>query len=490
VAKPGENEFSTLFNEMVKTLISVIEEKDTFVRGHSDRVAGGSIHFAREIGVDRRDIDRIYLAALLHDIGMVYVPQAILLKTDSLTDDEMAVVKSHPVIAEKILSNLSIIQDVLPLIRHHHEKFDGSGYPDGIKGEDIPVGARIIALFDCYDAMVSPRPHRPAFSKDKALREIAGQANKQFDGKLVKRFLEFIVTHVPPTGILRGIKEEEDQAAIRESVKNIVNEFRKGKIDLPVLPRIIEDVQKVIRDPKSDSEDLAKIIENDAVISVRLISVANSPIYRGAEDIVTVRKAIPRMGTNETQNIISSIANKSLYESKNEHFQMTMEGLWRHSFATATAAKMIVQRTVRSEPDRYYMLGLLHDIGKVLLLKAFSEIIPKAEEFNMTQIMDTIQGYHADFGGALLQRWKFSGEFINVVKNHETPQIDADTPKEIIVISLANLLTRKIGFSLIDEEGGELSETPAAQVLSLDAEKLEDICRKTEEIVQTTVNTL
>jgi putative nucleotidyltransferase with HDIG domain len=257
-----------------------------------------------------------------------------------------------------------------------------------------------------------------------------------------------------------------------------------------VLPRIIEDVQKVIRDPKSDTDDLARVIENDAVISVRLISVANSAIYRGAEDITTVKKAIPRMGTNETQNIISSIANKSLYKSKNEHFQMMMERLWRHSLATATAAKIIVQRTVRSEPDKFYMLGLLHDIGKVLLLKAFSEIIPKAEDFNLAQIMDTIQSYHADFGGALLKRWKFSNEFVRVVQGHENPKIGDDSPNEIVVIHLANLLTRKIGFSLIEEEVEALSETPAAQVLNLDAERLDDICRNTEEIVQQTVNTL
>ena len=302
--------------------------------------------------------------------------------------------------------------------------------------------------------------------------------------------MEFIQANVPSTGILRGIKEEEDRAAIRESVKKIVNQFKKGKIELPVLPRIIEDVQKVIRDPKSDTDDLARVIENDAVISVRLISVANSAIYRGAEDITTVKKAIPRMGTNETQNIISSIANKSLYLSKNENFKMMMESLWRHSLATATAAKIIVQRTIRSEPDKFYMLGLLHDIGKVLLLKAFSEIIPNAEDFNMNQIMDTIQSYHVDFGAALLNRWKFSNEFVRVVQNHENPTIEDNSSKEIVVVHLANLLTRKIGFSLIEESEERLSETTAAQALNLDAERLDSICRDTEEIVQQTMNTL
>jgi putative nucleotidyltransferase with HDIG domain len=419
---------------------------------------------------------------------MVYVPQTILLKTENLTEEELAIVQKHPLIAEKILSNLSLIKNVLPLIRHHHEKFDGSGYPDGIKGENIPIGARIISLFDCYDAMVSTRPHRPALLKEQALKELQKDANKQFDGKLVARFLEFIDTQIPSTGILPSAQEEEEHAAIRDSVKKIVADFKHGKIELPVLPKILDDVKKVINNQNSSIEDLAKAIEKDAVISVRLISVANSPIYRGADKIVTVKQAIPRMGTNEAQSIVTSIANKNMYNSRNKHFQMLMEKLWQHALATATATKIIVQRTIRTDPDKYYLLGLIHDIGKVLLLKAFSEIVPDAEELNMTKIMDTIQEYHANFGGALLKRWKFSKDFIHIVEKHESPQISSESSNEIVVICLANQLTRKIGYSLIDEEAGSLSETPCAQVLKLDEDALDNICKQTESIVQQTVN--
>lgn len=483
-----KSEFESLFNDMVKTLVSVIEEKDDFLRGHSDRVAGSAIHFAKNIGLNKKDIDLIYLGALLHDIGMVYVPHAILEKPEALTDEELAIIQKHPVIAEKILSNLSLVTEVLPLIRHHHEKFDGSGYPDGFKDEQIPVGARIITLFDCYDAMSSPRPHRPAFSKDQAIEEIQKGANKQFDGKLVTAFIDFINTHVPATGVLPDLQDEQERAVIRDSVKKIVENFRKGKIELPVLPKVIGDVKKVISDPNSSTEELAKVIENDAVIAVRLISVANSPIYRGAEKIVTVKQAIPRMGIKEAESIVTSIANKNMYNTNNKHFQMMMEKLWQHSLATATAAKIIVQRTIRTDPDKFYMIGLIHDIGKVLLLKAFSEIVSNAEELNMTQIMETIQEYHADFGGALLKRWKLANDFIRIVERHEKDQTTSEPPNDMAVICLANRLTRKIGYSLFDDDGGSLAETPFAQVLKLDEEVLEGICQQTGNIVQQTAN--
>jgi len=145
-ASPGN-----LFKETVSALLSVLEVYDSALRENSERIASNCIRFCRKLNLSKEEGERIYFAGLLHDIGMFHVPVDIIHKTGKLTDDEMAMVKRHPVLSEKILSNISFLNGVLPVVRHHHEKFDGSGYPDAKKGSDIPYGSRIVALADAYD---------------------------------------------------------------------------------------------------------------------------------------------------------------------------------------------------------------------------------------------------------------------------------------------------------------------------------------------------
>ena len=159
--------------EILRTLVAVIEEKDEFLRGHAERVAVTSLNFAKTIGLPQKEVEAIYFAGLLHDIGMVYIPMDILHKPGPLDGDEMVMVRQHPVIAQKILSHIRLLSDTLPIIRHHHEAYDGNGYPDGLKQDEIPIGARMLALTDQYHALISVRPHRQAFSLDWACEDFS-----------------------------------------------------------------------------------------------------------------------------------------------------------------------------------------------------------------------------------------------------------------------------------------------------------------------------
>ncbi|MDQ7836824.1 MAG: HD-GYP domain-containing protein [Humidesulfovibrio sp.] len=171
------------------SLITALEAREPYTKGHSVRVARHSQEIAERMGLDDKTRHRLHMAALLHDIGKIGVPDSVLLKEDRLTDSEYAVMKRHPEIGAHMLSNVESLADVLPVIRHHHERHDGKGYPDGLAGEAIPVLSRIISVADTYDAMTTTRPYRKALTKEEACAELQQLRDQQWDGGVVDAFL-------------------------------------------------------------------------------------------------------------------------------------------------------------------------------------------------------------------------------------------------------------------------------------------------------------
>ncbi|MGD9301645.1 MAG: HD domain-containing phosphohydrolase, partial [Desulfobacterales bacterium] len=182
----NEVEFKEFVIDVVKTLIALVEEKDPFLRKHCQRVADNCANFCEEFKiVDDEDAETIYFAGLLHDIGIVAIPINLLQRTEPLSGEEMILIKKHPVSGEKVLDHLTILRQVLPMVRHHHEAFDGSGYPDGLKAENIPLGARVIGLFNYLDNLVFTRSPEEALSIEDALVEINAKAGQLFDQDLL-----------------------------------------------------------------------------------------------------------------------------------------------------------------------------------------------------------------------------------------------------------------------------------------------------------------
>jgi len=472
-------EVRDLILEVVRTLAALLEEKDPFLKKHSERVANNSANFCEEYRIAAAgDFEAIYLAGLLHDIGIVAVPIDILNRSDPLSEAEMVRIKRHPVSGEKILSNFSYLKEILPMVRHHHEAFDGSGYPDGIAGENIPLGARIIGLFNHFDNLVFPRFSEKELSLEEALDDINSKAGQQFDGKLIDNFKIFVETN---SGNSEDYLLKKETASMRSIFTGILQKFQAGKINPPVMPQVVREIQQVVKRPKSTAEEMAQVIEKDPVISLRLISVSNSPVYRGVSEIKNVKGALPRLGLKETLNIVLAIANKSLYSTDNVQFRILMDKLWVHSLACAYGSKLIAQQLKLEDSEKYFLMGLTHDIGKILLLKAFTEV-SKERNLNLNAVTANIQEAHLSLGGLLLKRWGFDEEFINVLTHHEDKQLSPDAEKEILVVHLANMLTRQIGFSLFDGEI-DFAELDSAQILKLEPETIDDIGEKIKEII-------
>jgi cyclic di-GMP phosphodiesterase len=174
---------------VVLSLARSIEAKDSLIDGHSERMADYAVQLAKSLGLQEHELQELRIACLLHDVGKVAVPDRILLKRGKLDAEEMEIVKQHPVVGERICAPLRSLRGILPVIRHHHERMDGSGYPDGLCGEQIPVQARVLQIADIYDALTTDRPYRVALTSEEALQILRHEAASGWlDASLVSEF--------------------------------------------------------------------------------------------------------------------------------------------------------------------------------------------------------------------------------------------------------------------------------------------------------------
>lgn len=173
------------FEKMTQSLM----ERDHYTGAHSEDVAALACRVARFLGLPEDEVDQIGAAARVHDLGKIAIPDEILFKEDRLTDAEWEVIKQHPVRSAELLKGIEVYDGAIEIIEHHHEHWDGSGYPKGLKGEQIPLGARILALADIYNALITDRPYRKAYSKEEALEIIRGMSGRELDPKVVEAFL-------------------------------------------------------------------------------------------------------------------------------------------------------------------------------------------------------------------------------------------------------------------------------------------------------------
>ncbi len=185
----AKDKLEKAYLESIETLRYTVEAKDPYTKGHSDRVAEFSVLIGKKLGLSEQDLKTLRIGGLFHDIGKIGIPDSILLKEEKLTPDEYSEIKHHPSIGTHILSNATIFSDIIPIVKYHHERYDGRGYPENLKGENIPLLARIATVADAFDAMSSKRTYRNSLDINIIIDEIKKNSGTQFDSRIAEVFL-------------------------------------------------------------------------------------------------------------------------------------------------------------------------------------------------------------------------------------------------------------------------------------------------------------
>jgi putative nucleotidyltransferase with HDIG domain len=188
----ADDESKQLFTEAVRALANAIDEKDFYTRGHSERVTRFSVEIARIMNLTEEEIEKVTIGALIHDIGKLYIDDQILKKPTLLTEEEYEIMKTHTTRGHDMLKHIPQLKDVIPVLQSHHEQLDGKGYPQGLKGDEIPLIARIIMVADCFDAMTTARPYQDSAPVDYVLGVIRSFAGSKYDERVVDALVQAV----------------------------------------------------------------------------------------------------------------------------------------------------------------------------------------------------------------------------------------------------------------------------------------------------------
>ena len=180
-----------IYLEVLSALVEAIEAKDHSTRGHSERMVKFVSYVAKNMGMTKQELKDLEMAATLHDVGKIGIDKSVFLKPGKLTPEEYEIIKKHSTIGANIISRVSFLKGAAEYVKHHHERWDGNGYPDKLKGNDIPLGSRILAVVDSFDAMMSERPYKKAMTLSEAFVELKKNSGAQFDAKVVEEFLKY-----------------------------------------------------------------------------------------------------------------------------------------------------------------------------------------------------------------------------------------------------------------------------------------------------------
>jgi HD-GYP domain-containing protein (c-di-GMP phosphodiesterase class II) len=314
---------------LVLSAVEALEDKDKFLLGHARQVTAYSVAIGCRMGLTPERLALLSRAAFLHDIGYVDVPGRVLNKRSELDDGEWAVMRAHAAKGADMLARVEGYAEVAEIVRAHHEHFDGSGYPRGLKGAEIPLESRIILVADSYDAMTNQRPFRPACGHEPAVRLLTRHRGTWFDPDVVNAF-----AGIEPLDTLRiGTRPGLWARTLMED----------GDADLRTAP----------------FNDLVRVVEVEPVLAAAVLERVNAACGE-EESVVDLRVAASRLG---------DVALRGLFREHGSRLSpwVGLDAEWEHSVRTALAARLLARRSGLMEEGEAYALGLLHDLGTFVL---------------------------------------------------------------------------------------------------------------------------
>ena len=292
--------------------------------------------------------------------------------------------------------------------------------------------------------------------------------------------------------------QQSDVITQHQATVDLIREkLQKNEFSIPASSEITCNAIEVIGKNESTVTDIADIIKKDAMLSTRLIAIANSMMYRGSRDSNTLEEAITRLGMKETNNYLWVLANSALYDSSNNIFKTVLDKSKSHSLATAECAQIIAKHLNLENPSEYYYMGLLHDIGSVLIIQILEEMDAENRPKDEIETYNIIQDLHDEFGAELLSIWKMPDRIINIALHHGNPEASDNYAAELNVICTANIMAMHLGYDMSPGDDKQENETysdsdilefPPAKKLGITAELIADLKREVPEYMRTMSN--
>jgi putative nucleotidyltransferase with HDIG domain len=402
-----------MYKGSLRAISAALDAKDTYTHGHSFRVTQYSLAIAHQLELSAADINDLEIGGMLHDIGKIGIPESILQKPGKLTAEEYGVVKSHPMRGYRMLMTLPGMESVLRIVRHHHERTDGSGYPDGLCGEQIPLLARVLSVADAYDAMTSNRTYRAAMSHAAAVIEVQRNAGTQFDPQMVKAFI--------------GLREMAEVRQVLEQAP-----------DLPAFSPAVLATQRMLTQAEPELRQLAGVISSDQAMTGKVLRLVNSAHYSLSRTINDVGQAVALIGLRDLHRLLVTIAAQPLLSGRKGY------DLWFHSLTCAIGAELLARRTPDIDPGEAFTAGLLHDVGISLFQRYFPGSYERAIQlehsgtagFSSEVVVFGVD--HASVGAWLLETWGLDAALCDAVRFHHDPYMA--TQPLCFLVALANWL--------------------------------------------------
>lgn len=445
----------------INAVATAIDNRIPFRVGHSERVALYSFLIANEIEKSDISLVDIKLTGLLHDIGYIGLSDVLLLKPGNFTTEERKIIQKHPLIGAKILESVLELENVIFGIRHHHERYDGTGYPSGLKGPEIPLLARIIAVSDAYDAMISERPYKRRMAPAEAQMEISNKLGIQFDPNvgraLIKAFekgatISDSIANIEVQSLAQIAKELMD--SVHQDVKPAIlthelrEEFPKTLEATPNSAVIIK-LLDLMEDPQTSAEEIAYTISLDPVLCLKILQLSNSSNKGFPKRINTIEQALLLLGVGVIHSLLFGIKLTKFPEKTEIPDEFEKQTFFEHYLTTAMAAKFItLQFNLSSLTMAAYMGGLLHDMGKRFLKQNYpgdyKKIFELVSETGISfleaekRVLDKQE--HATFGGKVFAIWELPPSLVDAVAYHHDP-LNKACKKMGKIIYMANILS-------------------------------------------------
>jgi len=486
-AEPSTADRSML-SRAIHVLLDILEARDRQCVREAKESADLCVRIGTVLGLSPRALQSLRLGVMLHDIGRIGLRDEVVTKGGATSPLEQAHLATHVAFGEKIVAQLISDADVLGIIRHHHEWYNGRGYPDGLRGDEIPLGARILAAADAFLALTEHCPQSRRKSEQDALRDLCHRVGLQFCPKVMGGLLQALgyrrpETAAPAEAAAEGMPSADEAHAVdRKALEAKLDRV----VDLRAMPTIVAEVLQMTSNQDVRVDDLAAKIKCDQALSTKLLRLANSAFYGSRAKVESIDRAVLKLGIERVRQLVLGIGVIDHWKPNQDPGLLAGGAFWQHSMSTALLARQISVMIDYPDDQNAFTAGLLHDTGQLLfqegLGRNYVAILANARRSRGYLAAVERQFLEVDHATVMYQvgpKWHLPQKLVEVMALHHAPweklaDVEPETLHLVLCVRLANILSHGIGCG--DAELGSLEQMPAKymDMLHLDRRTLDE----------------